>query len=383
MGTNLVHHLLVTTDKLQRVPVPLMVVLFGMMGGVVFALWPTDTHPVAALVTVIVCCVNWGILWALPHQGRSWGPERPPTIVLAFLSATLTMAIGVMVGSLGILLVAQAILVGIVYYSTWHAPFRVMVSHEQLTVASWLTSRRSVRLLHLSDLHLERFGPRERKLNRLIRQLEPDLIVFTGDYVNVSYTHDPMTETHIRQLLADWSAPLGVYCIPGTYTVEPIDRVRAFTQGLSNLCLMQNQWVSVDTAAGWIHICGLHTTHDRKQDTDQLKQLWEDRPMRPGLYLLLNHPPDVAPAADALGFDLYLCGHTHGGQLRLPFIGPIFTGSALGRRFAMGRYNLTQMTLYTSRGIGLEGMGAPRARLFCPPEIVLWTLNASEGEGES
>jgi predicted MPP superfamily phosphohydrolase len=68
--------------------------------------------------------------------------------------------------------------------------------------------------------------------------------------------------------------------------------------------------------------------------------------------------------------DLYLAGHTHGGQLRLPVYGAMFTATTVGKRYEMGRYDVDGLTLYVSRGIGMEGKGAPRARFLCPPEIV-------------
>jgi predicted MPP superfamily phosphohydrolase len=95
--------------------------------------------------------------------------------------------------------------------------------------------------------------------------------------------------------------------------------------------------------------------------------------------VLLYHSPDIAPQAAEAGIDLYLCGHTHGGQIRLPLFGALITSSKLGKRYEMGCHTVGNMTLYVSRGIGMEGGSAPRARFLCPPEITLWTL---EGRGQ-
>ena len=92
--------------------------------------------------------------------------------------------------------------------------------------------------------------------------------------------------------------------------------------------------------------------------------------------MLLYHTPDLMPQASALGMDLYLAGHTHGGQWRLPGFGSIFTSSRYGKRYEMGLYREGDTVLYVSRGMGMEGFGMPRARLFCPPEVVSITLSA-------
>jgi predicted MPP superfamily phosphohydrolase len=224
---------------------------------------------------------------------------------------------------------------------------------------------------------MERITARERDLNQKINDLKPDMIVFSGDFVNLSNTDDPRAENAIREIIGAWHAPLGVYCVSGTPLVEPAARVAAFTRDLDNLKWLQNQWLTVETPGGPLNILGLSVTHDMQKDRALLKKMMLSAP-KTGLHLLLMHPPDIAPEANDAGIDLYLCGHTHGGQIRLPFIGAVFSSSHLGQQFIMGRYELGTTTLYTSRGVGMEGLGAPRARFLCPPEIILWEI---EGTG--
>jgi predicted MPP superfamily phosphohydrolase len=72
---------------------------------------------------------------------------------------------------------------------------------------------------------------------------------------------------------------------------------------------------------------------------------------------------------------MQLSGHTHGGQVRLPFYGALFAASLYGKAFESGRRQLAGLTLYVTRGIGMEGGGAPRVRFLCPPEIILWEVD--------
>ena len=85
------------------------------------------------------------------------------------------------------------------------------------------------------------------------------------------------------------------------------------------------------------------------------------------------------PEAAGHEIDLYLCGHTHGGQVRLPIIGAVLTSSQLGKRYEMGLYQGGRTHMYVSRGIGLEGLSAPRVRFLAPPEITLVTVQGSSG----
>ena len=115
--------------------------------------------------------------------------------------------------------------------------------------------------------------------------------------------------------------------------------------------------------------------HDLARDAQMLEQLVASG-SGSGPIILLYHSPELMRQAVAHEIDLYLCGHTHGGQIRLPFVGPMLTSSRLGRRYVMGHYHEAKTHLYVSRGVGFEGLGAPRVRFLCPPEITLVQLDA-------
>jgi len=87
----------------------------------------------------------------------------------------------------------------------------------------------------------------------------------------------------------------------------------------------------------------------------------------------------MVPQAAAAGVDLYLCGHTHGGQVRLPLIGALRTAPRFGRQFVMGLNRLPSGGyIYTNRGAGFEGMYLPRLRVLCPPEVAVFDLTVGE-----
>lgn len=372
------HRLLVNTNRLQAIPASVVALIIVFNAILVSYFWlPYAINGAAVLaVYVVVIGLNWFLLLNLRLTGRSFGPDRPTAIALAIVCSSLLIILSAF-GTLWWLAITILIVMTlIVFYSTWIEPFRLGVTHQTYQTAKWRADAPPLRLLQVGDIHVERIGPRERYLNKVIAQLNPDIIVFTGDFVNLSNTNDPRSEGDIRALISQWEAPLGVYCISGTPLVEPLERVQAFVKNLDNLKLLPNQWISINTPGGMLNILGLVVTHDMKRDHDMLKKMMLSAP-ESGLNLLLIHPPDIAPEANELGIDLYLCGHTHGGQIRFPLIGAVFSSSHLGKQFIMGRYELGTTTLYTSRGVGLEGLGAPRARFLCPPEIVLWEISGS------
>ena len=105
---------------------------------------------------------------------------------------------------------------------------------------------------------------------------------------------------------------------------------------------------------------GLDCTHHIPSDAAALEDLMIKVPNNTPR-ILLYHAPDLMPQAADHAIDLYLCGHTHGGQVRLPGHGAILTSSQYGKRYEMGHYSKGQTHMYVSRGVGMEGLSAPRA----------------------
>jgi uncharacterized protein len=371
MGESRFHKVLVLTAAMQKLPALLIVLLMVMLGGIVALAWE-DTSDVP-LIFLTFSALNWVLLWMLPKLRLSYGPEKASALALALMMFIGAFLLGILNAPDWLAVLGFVLVTAVVFYSTYIEPFNLRVTRETLKTRKFAASSPPLRLLHIADIHVERLTPRERRLNKLIEELKPDVIVFSGDFVNISYTYDDEAKEAIQKVIRQWNAPLGVYCVPGTYTVEPAERVKTFVKGLDNLTLLLDRWVTLDTPAGQFSILGMVTRHILETDQQNFARLIEKAP-REGLRLLLTHAPDVAPDADKAGIDLYLCGHTHGGQIRMPIVGALFSGSHLGMRFVMGRKDLRQTVVYTSRGVGLEGLGAPRARFLCPPEIILWEI---------
>ena len=331
---------------------------------------------------------DWALLAALPALGLSYGPVAP---ALAGITAVRTLVLFVLLLVLGFwklilpkpvpklarfpgvkytLLVFLVLNLGVSIAEIdglYIEPFSLQLSEVHVTGPSLIPGR-SLSILHLSDLHVERTGPRERKLLEMVREIQPDLIVLTGDYPNIDYKHDPQSLADTRALLAELSAPHGVYAVTGTPAVDIPAALESIFDGLE-IELLQDEIHRLVFESGELHILGvgnLGYERDRAALDDLMAVVPEGNAS-----LLLYHTPDLVEAADRLGVDFYLAGHTHGGQIRLPFYGALITSSRFGKMYESGRYALEHTELYVSRGIGMEGLSMPRARFFCPPEVVL------------
>jgi hypothetical protein len=250
------------------------------------------------------------------------------------------------------------------------------MTHKTIQSPNLPANTPPIRLLHLSDLHMERLTRRETHLMELIEQARPDLMIITGDYLNLSYVDEPIARAEVRKVLKKLHAPYGVYAILGSPPVDPRDTTPSLFDGLDNIRLLRDEVAVLHFADGrTLSLLGLDCEHDLELDADVFKKLVALAPPD-SMRILLYHSPELMPVVQQYPVDLYLCGHTHGGQVRLPLYGAIITSSALGKQYEMGPYVEQNTTLYISRGIGLEGLSAPRMRLLCPPEIILFNLSS-------
>jgi predicted MPP superfamily phosphohydrolase len=216
---------------------------------------------------------------------------------------------------------------------------------------------------------VERTTRREQALPGLVESLHPDMIVLTGDYLNQSFIHDAQAAADLRLLLGQLHAPLGIYAVNGN--VEKPLEMDTLLAGL-DIRPLNNEVLRIPALGDHFVLVGLNYT-DWLFDQIELHFLMQ-QVKTDDFSLLLYHTPDQAYAARDLGINLYLAGHTHGGQIRLPLFGAVFTNSRFGKTFEMGLYHLGPTTLYVSRGLGMTGGSAPRARFLCPPEVVVVDL---------
>ena len=342
------------------------------------ACWPWGQFQVwVAVLSLVFTLVDGAGLALLPRRGRSFGPVTSPLLALTLGRTGLTLAAGLLWPAWpGLLLVVglDLAITAVFLYATWVEPFRITVTLEELHSPKLRTGA-PVRLLHISDLHVERATAREHELLRLVKELAPDAIVLTGDYINLSYVDDAQAQGEVRDLLAGLCdvARGPLYAVTGSPPVDLPEVVPGVFEDLPINWLLDTV-TEVRINGQSLRIAGLRCTRDRSLDAPHLQRLLADNP-GDAFTLLLYHSPDLMPEAVALGVDLYLCGHTHGGQIRLPFFGALITSSQFWKKYEMGRYDEGDTTLYVSRGLGMEGFGAPRARLLAPPEIVLWTIS--------
>jgi len=332
------------------------------------------------LFTLFCFLADWALLAALPFLQRSFGQVGPTLFLISvlrwvFFTPVFFLLIRqpvklhavIMLVAVGLL---QAGIFTVEVDGFYIEPFRLTVTELPVHAPAFLPDR-PLRILQISDLHVERISQRERDVLARVESLQPDIIVLTGDYTNSSYTNDPLTLQETRQILSQLNAPDGVFAVNGN--VDNPTVMSALFHGLPNIRVLNNEILPLRLPGGTIYLIGVTMGRSSGPDEQALRTLITDLP--PDAYsVLLYHTPTLINTAKSKGVNLYLSGHTHGGQVRLPFYGAIFTDAAYGKKYEMGEYTFGPTTLYVSRGIGMGGGLLPRMRFLCPPELVMVEL---------
>jgi uncharacterized protein len=226
-----------------------------------------------------------------------------------------------------------------------------------------------LRLLHLSDVHAGIHMGRD-KMEALVAQanaLEPDLIVQTGDMIDINPAYIPAYVHAFRDL----AAPLGVVTVLGNhdrYTGE-----REVVRGVreAGQVFVKNGAHLIERNDAVLALLGIDDPRNWRADDPQPEDVRAALGAAPpeAFKILLAHRPGAWDTAAPLGIPLTLAGHIHGGQLYVPILG--WSAGRLITKYVMGHFQRGESQLYVSRGIGVVGVPI---RVFAPPEIELFEL---------
>lgn len=270
---------------------------------------------------------------------------------------------------------------GLAFYSGEIERHWVEITHREIRLRSLPASYDGMRIVQLSDIHLDEFTEPFllRHAVEQINRLQPDAVLLTGDFVSYEISPRKFTEKSAWQcaeMLSELKCPER-YAILGNHDyflsgTEVTQALRA-----NGIPVLVNSYLPIERKGDRIWLAGLDDTLCGRPDLNQtipasIREI-EGQPV-----ILMCHEPDYAdnllmhPAGSSIG--LMISGHTHGGQVRLPYFGALELPPG-GRKYVEGLFRLGSMQLYVNRGVGTVGVPF---RFACPPEITEFTLRSAQ-----
>lgn len=234
----------------------------------------------------------------------------------------------------------------------------------------------------ITDIHAGPLVSREqiRKGVDMIMTNQPDLIVLTGDFVSgatkfLRTSYGGFREHHYEYCMKELGrlkAPLGVFAVLGNHDFWSGPEVTLkILNGLEKIGVrvLRNRAVPLEKEGHRLYLAGVD---DYWEGSFSLTKALKDIPAD-ACTILLSHNPDVNESIEAMGeyIDLVISGHTHGGQVVLPFLGALYIPSPFGQKYLAGLVRDGKRQTYTSRGLGLFLVPV---RINCPADVTLLTL---------
>ncbi len=240
-------------------------------------------------------------------------------------------------------------------------PHWVETTRTEIRVRQPVLGKARFRIVHLTDLHATDWSRRERRIREIVQEARPDVILMTGDYVlgNPGFTT-------LASLIKSFEAPLGIYGILGNNDPVPLVLEGFFLLGVR---VLQDEKVVIERDGRRLCLAGRS-----EGSTSGLGSILKDVPAD-AVTLFLSHKPDDVDELSGLRpgqrVDLFLCGHTHGGQVCLPFWGAVVTESKYHKRYERGLYDVNGTPMYVNRGIGTTLLPL---RFLSRPEVAVIDL---------
>jgi len=268
---------------------------------------------------------------------------------------------------------AGTLAAGMTLYSGEFARHELDIAPRTFRISNLPSAFHGYRIVQISDIHLVEYTEPYflEHVIRTINSLSPDLVLLTGDFVthgSLSWAVAKYAAYRCAEIISTLTAPLR-YAILGNHDVafDPALVIHALTTHGTPVLI--NEHIAIEKNGSRLWLCGLEDPATSRPDLDLTIPADPAAPV-----ILLSHEPDYAdtvidhPRGHLV--DLMLSGHSHGGQIRLPFLGPLIL-PPLGTKYPEGPYRFKQMQLYVNRGLGTVGLPL---RLNCPPELTLLTL---------
>ena len=267
-----------------------------------------------------------------------------------------------------ILLAFLISLIILFWYSFIFEPNNIQIEKINIEIENLPEEFEGMKIVHLTDFHSKDFGEREERTIEIIKNLNPDFVFITGDFIDHSTKDLDSCQEFWRELSSQYQGKtFGVLGNHEHWIKSPnIAAIKKLLEE-NGISILNNENRKIFQGDKYIYLLGVDDPDSEKDDLPKAMINTEENIPK----ILLAHSPDIIDNLQGEKVDLILVGHTHGGQVVIPFVQPFWTPTKNRGKYASGLFRVNDTNLYVNRGIGMASL---QVRFNCSPEITVIEL---------
>ncbi|MCD4669947.1 MAG: metallophosphoesterase [Actinomycetia bacterium] len=268
-----------------------------------------------------------------------------------------------------LLIAFLALMISPFWYSFIFEPNNIQIEKIDIEIENLPEEFEGTKIVHLTDFHSRGFNKREKKVIKIIKEIKPDFIFITGDFIDESTEDFDSCQKFWRELSSQHQGKtFGVLGNHEHWLDSPnIAAIKKLLEE-SGIPILNNENRKIFRDEKYIYLLGVDDPDSEYDDLPKAMIGTEENIPK----ILLAHSPDIIDNLQGEKVDLILVGHTHGGQVVIPFVRPFWVPTRNHGKYASGLFEVNKTNLYVNRGVGL--VPALQARFNCPPEVAVVEL---------
>ena len=258
--------------------------------------------------------------------------------------------------------------ISLFYYSFIFEPNNIQVEKISIEIENLPESFNGIKIVHLTDFHSSDFGKREKRVLEILENIDPDFVFITGDFIDHKTKDINSCQEFWRELGSRYQEKIFGVLGNHEYWIDHIDAdsIKNLLEE-SGIAVLKNENKKISQDDKYIYLIGVDDPDTERDDLPKAMINIEKNIPK----ILLAHSPDIIDNLQKEKIDLILAGHTHGGQIKIPFIRPFWTPTKNRGKYASGLFEINDTYLSVNRGIGTAALPI---RFNCPPEITVIEL---------
>jgi predicted MPP superfamily phosphohydrolase len=255
-----------------------------------------------------------------------------------------------------------ATILALCWYGFIFEPNNIQIEKINIEIENLPEAFNGAKIVHLTDFHSFGFGVREKRVLEIVSEINPDFVFITGDFVDSKTKDFDSCARFWQELGKQYNGR--IFGVLGNHDINSLEKLLE----QSNIVILNNENRKIFQGDDYIYLIGVNDPDTHRDNLEKaMLGAGDDVPK-----ILLAHSPEIIEDLKmAESPDLVLVGHTHGGQVKIPFVTPFWVPTKYHGKFASGLFKIDDTYMYVNKGIGMTALPI---RFNCPPEIAVIEL---------